>query len=231
MSEQSIEAPPPAAEQIFGENLSAAVRYAHHLATTGVEWGLIGPRELPRLWSRHILNCAVVECLLEPGQKVADVGSGSGLPGLALALAQPACHYALIEPMERRVTWLGEVVSDLGLDNVEVVRAHAEELVGGERYEVVTARAVAAMTSLAGMTLPLVAPGGEVLAIKGRSAPDEVRKAAKQIRKMGGERVEVLEVGEDVLETPTTVVRIQVGRDGRGSRTLSSPGHREKKRG
>ena len=101
-----------------------------HLATTGIERGLIGPREVPRLWVRHVLNCAAVQEYIAEGASVADVGSGAGLPGLCLAIARPDLSITLIEPLERRVIWLHEVVEDLGLENVKILRSRAEQAVG-----------------------------------------------------------------------------------------------------
>lgn len=200
-----------AAEKIFGDRLGLAERYVEHLATSGMERGLLGPREVPRLWSRHVLNCAVVAELIAQGASVADVGSGAGLPGLTLALARRDLQLTLIEPLERRVIWLNEVVQDLGLDNVAVLRMRAEQAVGQVAADVVTARAVSALKNLAGLTIPLLDGHGEVLAIKGRSASEEIDKAAKTIRKLGGTATSVVTVGEGLLEEPTTVVRIVVG--------------------
>lgn len=199
-----------AAEAIFGDRLDLAVRYVEHLATSGTERGLIGPREVPRLWSRHVLNCAIIEREIAQGSHVADVGSGAGLPGLCLAIARPDLELTLIEPLERRVIWLQEVVDDLGLENVTVMRTRAELAVGMVNADVVTARAVSALSNLAGLTIPLLAGKGEVVAIKGRSAGEEIEKAAKVIRKLGGVQTSVIVVGEDLLEEPTTVVRIIV---------------------
>lgn len=200
-----------AARKVFGERLDLARRYVEHLATSGIERGLLGPREVPRLWSRHVLNCAVVADLLPEGASVADVGSGAGLPGLCLAIARPDLSLTLIEPLERRVIWLNEVVDDLGLDNVTVLRGRAEQIAADVDVDFATARAVSALTGLAQLTIPLLKGRGEVLAIKGRSAGEEVQKASKIIRRMGGRRTEVVTVGADVLEEPTTVVRIVVG--------------------
>lgn len=201
-----------AAEHIFGDRLDLAKRYVEHLATSGIERGLIGPREVPRLWSRHVLNCAVVAELIEDGSKVADVGSGAGLPGLCLAIARPDLYLTLIEPLERRVIWLEEVVMDLGLSNVEIIRSRAEAAIGKVECTVVTARAVSALNTLAPLTIPLLGGEGELLAIKGRSAEEEIGKAAKTLKKLGGVGTEVLTVGQSVLEEPTTVVRVRVKR-------------------
>ena len=200
-----------AARKVFGERLDLARRYVEHLADSGIERGLIGPREVPRLWSRHVLNCAVVADLLPEGATVADVGSGAGLPGLCLAIARPDLSLTLIEPLERRVIWLNEVVADLGLDNVRVLRGRAEQVEADVDVDFATARAVSALTGLAQLTIPLLKGRGEVLAIKGRSAEEEVRKASKIIRRLGGRETSVVTVGGDVLEEPTTVVRIVVG--------------------
>ncbi|GAA3698021.1 16S rRNA (guanine(527)-N(7))-methyltransferase RsmG [Arthrobacter ginkgonis] len=200
-----------AAEAVFGDRLPLAERYVHHLATSGMERGLLGPREVPRLWSRHVLNCAVVAELIAENAKVADVGSGAGLPGLALAIARPDLDLTLVEPLERRCVWLSEVVEDLGLDNVTVMRGRAEQVVDFIDADVATARAVSALTNLAGLTIPLLHGSGQVLAIKGRSAAEEIEKAAKVIRRLGGKETEVVTVGAEVLAEPTTVVRIHVG--------------------
>jgi 16S rRNA (guanine527-N7)-methyltransferase len=201
-----------AAEKIFGDRLGLAQRYVEHLATSGTERGLIGPREVPRLWSRHVLNCAVIESAIAHGSHVADVGSGAGLPGLCLAIARPDLELTLIEPLERRVIWLQEVVDDLGLDNVTVMRTRAELAVGMVDADVVTARAVSALTKLAGLTIPLLNGKGEVVAIKGRSAAEEIEQAAKVIRKLGGVETSVVVCGQELLEEPTTVVRIVVNK-------------------
>jgi 16S rRNA (guanine527-N7)-methyltransferase len=201
-----------AAQTVFGERLPLAGRYVEHLATSGMERGLLGPREVPRLWSRHVLNCAVVTDLIPRDARVADVGSGAGLPGLTFALARPDLHVTLVEPLERRCIWLNEVIEDLGLDNVTVLRARAEQAVDQVDADVVTARAVSALSNLVGLTIPLLHGRGEVLAIKGRSAAEEVAKATKAIRKLGGGETSVVTAGADVLEEPTTVVRIHVGR-------------------
>ena len=204
-----------AAEKIFGERLDLAKRYVEHLATSGTERGLIGPREIPRLWSRHVLNCAVIESAIAMDSHVADVGSGAGLPGLCLAIARPDLELTLIEPLERRVIWLQEVVDDLGLDNVTIMRTRAELAVGLVDADVVTARAVSALTNLAGLTIPLLNGKGEVVAIKGRSAAEEIEKAKKVIRKLGGVETSVVVCGQELLEEPTTVVRIIVNKPGK----------------
>ncbi len=159
-----------------------------------------------------MLNCAVVADLIDDGAKVADVGSGAGLPGLCLAIARPDLYLTLIEPLERRVIWLEEVVMDLGLSNVEIIRARAEAAIGKVECTVVTARAVSALNTLAPLTIPLLGGEGELLAIKGRSAEDEISKAAKVLKKLGGVHTEVVIAGEDILEDPTTVVRVKVKR-------------------
>lgn len=203
-----------AAAEIFGETLPLAKRYVEHLSSTGIEWGLIGPREVPRLWERHVLNCAIVADLLPEGVLVADVGSGAGLPGLCLAMARPDCQFLLIEPLERRVEWLDMVVADLGLENVDVIRGRSEQVAGNLDVDVVTARAVSALKSLLPLTMPLLKGQGQLLAIKGRSAADEITAAAKALRKYSCAEPEILTVGDDVLPEPTTVVRV-VPRRGR----------------
>ena len=199
--------PPEAAVDVFRARLPLAQRYVEHLSTTGVEWGLIGPREVPRLWDRHVLNCAVVEELIPRDATVVDVGSGAGLPGLPLAIAREDLRVILVEPLERRCRWLSEVVADLELP-VEVVRGRAEEVVGTVSGDVVTARAVAPLDKLARWLVPLRRPGGVVLAMKGRSAAEEVEKARQVLRRLQISDVQVLSCGADVLADSTTVVRL-----------------------
>lgn len=198
-----------AAEKLFAEQLPATQRYVEHLCTTGITHGLLGPREVPRMWSRHVLNSAVLGPELPSGATVADVGSGAGLPGIALALARPDVEFILIEPMERRVDWLDAVIRNLSLSNVRVIRARAEEASDEVMAEVVTARAVSALKKLIPMTVPLMADDGELMLLKGRSAAEEIKAAAKQIKKarLGEPRVELL--GESLLDEATTVVRAQ----------------------
>lgn len=198
-----------AAQHIFGERLPLAERYVEHLATSGIERGLIGPREVPRLWGRHVLNCAIMAELMPEGATVADVGSGAGLPGLTLALARPDLRINLIEPLERRTIWLNEVIEDLQLSNVEVLRARSEQLFDEVSVDIVTARAVSALKNLIGMCMPLANATGELLALKGRSAAEEIEAAAKVLKKFKCAEPEILTVGADVLEEPSTVVRVR----------------------
>lgn len=197
-----------AAEKIFGDRLPLAKRYVEHLATSGIERGLIGPREVPRLWGRHVLNCAVIEGFIAENASVADVGSGAGLPGLCLAIARPDLSLTLIEPLERRVIWLDEVIEDLGLENVDILRSRAEQAVGMVDADYVTARAVSALVGLLDITLPILRGQGELLALKGRSAAEEITKARKKLNKYGAREVDILTAGETLLEEPTTVVQV-----------------------
>ena len=197
-----------AAEVLYGGQVQLAERFVEHLVTTGIEWGLLGPREIPRMWDRHVLNCAVVQELLPKGALVADVGSGAGLPGVALAIARPDVQFILIEPLERRVEWLNMVIEDLALENIDVIRARSEQVFDTVDVDVVTARAVSAMKSLIPITVPLLHGEGELLAIKGRSAPAEIEKAEKVLRKFKTQSSEVLTVGDELLEVPTTVARL-----------------------
>lgn len=197
-----------AAQKIFGDRLPLAQRYVEHLATSGIERGLIGPREVPRLWGRHVLNCAVVEEFIAQDASVVDVGSGAGLPGLCLAIARPDLSLTLIEPLERRVIWLDEVIEDLGLDNVDILRSRAEQAVGMVEADYVTARAVSALVGLLDITLPILRGTGELLALKGRSAAEEITKARKKLNKYGAREVDILTAGENLLEEPTTVVQV-----------------------
>lgn len=203
---------PIAAERIFGERLGLAERYAQWLASAGTERGLIGPREVPRIWDRHILNSAVLQEVIDEGVRLVDVGSGAGLPGIPLAIARPDLKVQLLEPLLRRTVFLEEVVADLGLDNVEVVRGRAEDRDAMERVggaDVVTSRAVAPLGKLTRWSLPLVKKGGSMRALKGASVTEELVRDAKEIKRAGGGKGSVTTVGMDVLDEPTHVVIIE----------------------
>lgn len=204
--------PPSAAREVFGAGLDTAVRYAELLADTGVSHGLIGPREVPRLWARHLLNCGVVAELLPQNTGLVDVGSGAGLPGVVIAIARPDVDVTLVEPMARRVAWLVDTVERLGLDNVSVRRGRAETFHGHLTAPVVTARAVAALDRLATWCAPLVEDDGHLLALKGRSAVEEVAAARQMLDAAGVTAVSIVEVGGEVLAQPTTVVDLTVRR-------------------
>jgi 16S rRNA (guanine527-N7)-methyltransferase len=192
----------------FGAGTVRIQRYARFLATEGVRRGLIGPREVPRLWTRHVLNCVVVHPLIAAGSSVADLGSGAGLPGVVLAVARPDLSVTLIEPLLRRTRFLEEVTADLELSNLTVVRGRAEELGGRVAFDVVVARAVAPLDRLARWALPLCRPGGELLAIKGGSAAVELEQAAAVLTRLHAGRVTIEACGVGVVEPSTTVVRI-----------------------
>ncbi len=193
---------------------ASLTRYAELLATAGVERGLIGPREVPRLWDRHLLNCAVAVPLVPENADVIDVGSGAGLPGIVWAIVRSDITVTCLEPLQRRATFLEEAITELGLTGrVQVVRARAEDIVRGRgpvtslRARVVTARAVAPLERLAGWTVPLVQPGGELLALKGRSAAEEVEASRSVLERLGIVEVDIVEVGEGVVDPATIVVR------------------------
>ncbi|GLI29653.1 MULTISPECIES: 16S rRNA (guanine(527)-N(7))-methyltransferase RsmG [Brachybacterium] len=199
----------PLAERLFGDRLELAERFAALLAEQGPERGLIGPREVERLWERHLLNCALMADAIDSSVRtLADVGSGAGLPGVVIAIARPELQVMLIETMQRRTTWLEEVDAELGL-GLEVVRARAEELHGEREFEVVTARAVAALDKLARWTLPLVEEEGLLLAMKGSSAADEIERAQKVLTKLGGIDPTITRYGMGEVEVPTTVVQVR----------------------
>ncbi|MCE1179072.1 MAG: 16S rRNA (guanine(527)-N(7))-methyltransferase RsmG [Micrococcales bacterium] len=206
--------PPPApdlAAELFGDRLGLAERYAALLADTGVSHGLIGPREIHRLWERHILNCAVLANAFPRDALVGDVGSGAGLPGLVLAIRRPDLSLHLIEPMLRRTTWLEEAVGELGLDNVTVVRGRAEDVAGSFVSQWVTARAVARIDKLARWCFPLVEPGGHLVAMKGASAGEELEAERPVLARLGAVSAQARELGGDLLETPTYVIDVEVG--------------------
>lgn len=195
-----------AAEEVFGERFGMASLYVDILRTRGVEWGLLGPREEDRLWDRHVLNSVALSDLLVHGSSVADVGSGAGLPGIPLAIHRPDLRMVLVEPLLRRATFLSQVVDELGMaDRVIVVRARAEE--HHDRYDAVVSRALAPLDRLIGWCDPLRSPTGAILALKGRSADEELTKVRKllQSRRLVGE---LLTVRAHAATEPTTVVRL-----------------------
>ena len=207
-----IEVEPTEASVVFGEHIDRARRFAAALGEHGEERGLIGPLEPPRLWTRHILNSAVAAPLFPTGGVVGDVGSGAGLPGIVLAIARPDVQWVLIEPMERRVAWLREQTSALGLANVEVLRARGEDWTRGPVLDAVTARAVSPLRTLIPLTAPLLRAGGELILLKGANAQNEIGAAEKAIRKYKLQDARVEIVGEGVISEPTRVIRATAAR-------------------
>ncbi|MDF6103136.1 16S rRNA (guanine(527)-N(7))-methyltransferase RsmG [Gordonia hongkongensis] len=215
---------PDIATDVFGERVALAVDYWRVLATDGIDHGLMGPREVPRLWDRHILNCGVLGELISDGSRVIDIGSGAGLPGIPLAIARPDLSITLIEPLLRRSTFLDRAAAALSLDNVIVIRGRAEEKAVRavvEPADVVTSRAVAPLERLAKWSAPLVRPGGQMIAIKGSSAAEEIERDRAVVGRSGITELTVHTCGDRVLETPTTVIvgtkteRSRGGRSGR----------------
>ena len=198
--------PPEVAAEVFGPALEGAQVFAGMLSTRGVEHGLIGPHEVPRLWDRHLLNCAVVAELIDskPATLV-DIGSGAGLPGIVLAMLRPELSVILLEPMERRCRFLTDCIAELGLANASVLRARAQDAV--LRADVATARAVAPLDRLAELAVGLVRPGGMVLAVKGETAADELKKARPVLKRLGVRSAEVVRAGQGKVVPATTVVR------------------------
>lgn len=200
---------PPYAADLFGDRIDVARAFTADLVRFGEELGLIGPLEVERLWSRHIVNSVLVAPLLRPG-RVGDVGSGAGLPGLVLAIARPDAHLVLIEPMERRTEWLATESERLGLDNVTVLRGRAEEVSPDPLLDQVTARAVSALSKLVPLCAPLVRPGGELLLMKGARVQEEIAAADKALRKARIRDAEVLVLGVGIVPDPTRVFRARV---------------------
>lgn len=203
---------PEVARAVFGDAAPKAERYARLLAGAGVERGLIGPNEVPRLWDRHLLNSAAVASLVPGPCSLVDLGSGAGLPGIVLALLLPDTDVTLLEPALRRTIFLEECVAELDLGNARVWRARAEQAAGAVAADVVTARAVAPLDRLAALALGLLRPGGIVLAIKGTRAESEVRAAREPLQRLGVTDVEVLVAGRGKVEAAATVVRLTAGR-------------------
>lgn len=207
-------APPPAID-LFGSRLGLASRYVELLAGTGIEHGLLGPGERPRLWERHVLNCAVINTAFPCDASVIDLGSGAGLPGIVLAVLRPDLEITLIERMQRRTLWLRRCVDQLSLPNVAIHHGRAESLWGRSQVPYVTARAVARLGDLAAWCLPLLKPGGSLLAIKGEGAHSEVIADRKQLAGLGATDVDVETYGVGVVDPPTIVVRVRVDEMGR----------------
>jgi 16S rRNA (guanine527-N7)-methyltransferase len=204
----SVSAAPRSAEALFGSRLGGAKRYAEILAGAGVERGLLGPREVDRLWDRHILNSAAVAELLDVDERIADIGSGAGLPGIPLALARPDLRLTLIEPLLRRSEFLREVVDDLGL-GIKIVRGRAEDRSVREQVgemDVVVSRAVAALDKLTKWSVPLLRPDGRMVAIKGERAEEEIREHRRVMTSLGAVDVRVKRCGADYLDPPVTAV-------------------------
>ena len=201
---------PAGLRRLAGDREPLLWRYAERLAGEAVPHGLLGPREVPRLWDRHIMNCLVVAPLMPRGARVADVGAGAGLPGVVLAIARPDLRVVLIEPLLRRTSFLSDVINDLALANAEVHRGRAERYTGPP-FDVVVSRAVAPLDRLLGWCLPLVRPLGELLALKGSTAAAEVADAEPMLRSSGASSWSVEHVGADYVDPPTTVVRVVAG--------------------
>ena len=205
---------PDTASAIFGSRLYLAERYAELLAGAGVERGLLGPREVDRIWDRHILNSVAMAELIEAGERIIDIGSGAGLPGIPLAIARPDLDAVLLEPLLRRSEFLNEVVNDLGL-GVEVVRGRAEEPWVVDRFgqrDAAVSRAVAPLGKLTKWSMPLLRPGGRMLAIKGERAPDEVQQYRRVMEASGAVDVRVVTCGANYLRPPATVVLARRGK-------------------
>jgi 16S rRNA (guanine527-N7)-methyltransferase len=190
------------------DRLPVAVAYADLLATDGVVRGLIGPREAPRLWDRHLLNSAVLAEAIPDGSTVCDIGSGAGLPGLVVAIARPDLGITLVEPLLRRTTFLDEAVHTLSLTNVEVVRGRADALHGSRTFDVVTSRAVAPLDRLLEWSMPLVAPTGALLAMKGSNVGEEIETARPVLKRWRCGEPEVLTLGDGVLVHSTHALRV-----------------------
>lgn len=206
-----LEKEPAYAAELFGDQIELARGFAQRLAQDSETFGLLGPRELPRIWSRHVINSGLLAELVPDGSKVVDVGSGAGLPGIPMAIAQPMAQFTLVEPMERRANWLNQVVQDLGINNVRVLRARAEDVVETD-FDLATARAVAALDRLLKMLTPLIKDSREktIIAMKGSKAQEEIAEAAKRIAQLGYSQPEIITLGLNKAPETATVVRISL---------------------
>lgn len=209
-----IEAEPSAAVELAGDRIEVLRAFTADLGARGEELGLIGPLELPRLWTRHILNSALLAPLIDTGGHVADIGTGGGMPGLVLGIVRPDAEFLLIEPMERRCAWLNEQIERLELRNVEVRRGRAEEFHGAFEVDQITARAVTALRKLIPLTAPLLRDGGEMLFLKGAAVENEIAAAEKVLRKYRLSDVRVEELGSGQLAETTRVFRARLGTHG-----------------
>jgi len=226
---------PAVAREIFtGEAWTKAQAYAELLAGPGVVRGLLGPREVPRLWDRHLLNCAVVAEAVPKGVRLVDIGSGAGLPGIVLAILRPDITVTLLEPLLRRTVFLEECVEALKLENAEVLRGRAEEVAGERLFDVACARAVAPLDRLLLWSMPLLVEGGELLAVKGERAAEELTAAGDALRKTGARHAELITVGRGKVDPPATLVRVIAGRTGpaggRGGGRRGSGGQEKRRR-
>jgi 16S rRNA (guanine527-N7)-methyltransferase len=206
--EAELEKEPPYAAELFGEQIELARRFTNRLAQDSETFGLLGPRELSKIWSRHVINSGLLAELIPDGSRVVDVGSGAGLPGIPMAIAQPNAHFTLIEPMERRANWLKAVVEDLKIPNIAVIRARAEEVKKSD-FDYATARAVAPLDKLLKLMSPLISDStkGTVIALKGSKAQQEIEESAKILAKFGYSAPEVLILGSGKAPETATVVR------------------------
>lgn len=203
-----LELEPTFAKELFGNRIDLARGYAKRLASDSETFGLLGPRELPRIWSRHVINSGLLAELIPDGSKVVDVGSGAGLPGIPMAIAQPKAKFTLVEPMERRANWLKDVVTNLGIDNVEVLRARAEDVAETD-FDLATARAVAALDKLLKLLTPLIKDSKlkTIIAMKGSKAQKEIMDASKKLSALGYSQPEILTLGLNKAPETATVVR------------------------
>ena len=205
---EDLEQEPEYAAVLFGAQIGRARAFAKRLAKDSETFGLLGPRELPRIWSRHVINSGLLAELIPPGSKVVDVGSGAGLPGIPMAIAQPDAAFTLVEPMERRASWLSSVIKDLGIDNVRVLRARAEDVKESD-FDFATARAVAALDKLLKLLTPLIKDSRNrtIIAMKGSKAQEEITEAQRRLENMGYSQPEILTLGLNKAPETATVVR------------------------
>lgn len=220
MKHSPVEPEPAAARPLCGDGIEVVRQFARDIEQHGEELGLVGPRELERLWTRHLLNSALLAPLVPPGS-LADIGSGAGFPGLVVAAIRPDVHCTLIEPLGRRAQWLAEESARLGLTNVEVLNERAEDVVGRVQADAVTARAVSALKSLIPMAVKLAKPGGELLLLKGARVDQEIRDAAAVMVRWGLEDPKVVVTGPEFGTEETRVFRAKVGHTRNVSRETS----------
>ena len=156
-----------------------------------VRLGFLGPKELDRLWERHLDDAFGMAAIRrpQPGERWADLGSGAGLPGLPLAISHPATSFTLIDAQQRRLDWVTSTAAKLRLANLSVAHARLEDYGRGparESFDVATARALGALPVVAELGLPLLKVGGQLLVPRGQPGPDELEQVAVACEQVGG---------------------------------------------
>ncbi|MGA0842194.1 MAG: 16S rRNA (guanine(527)-N(7))-methyltransferase RsmG [Candidatus Nanopelagicales bacterium] len=188
------------------ENLEKLKAYEALLKQHGEEKGLLGPKDIQIIWERHILNSLPLMELISPNSTLADIGSGAGLPGIPLSICRPDLKITLIEPMARRAEFLKIVIKELEIQNTEVFHGRAEALFKKQKFDFVTARAVAPFKKLVKIALPLLKSDGYLLALKGAKANLELNDALEVINELQATSLGVVKTGSEIQSEVSIVV-------------------------